>query len=336
MTHLPGSPTSRIGAAINHETELSRNESVIQSLAAREVRVTAAPRTGSTMAFDELQKVYSSRLFKTILRITKNWEDAEDALQDTFLRAYLALHCFEGRSSVYSWLTRIAINSALMVLRRRRSRLETLLICSFEEGDGDSPLELKDSSSNPEQLCDLRQRKDHLLKAIRNLETPLRAPIEAQLAGEHSVKEVAGTLNISVAGQRPGSIGPAFGSSNGPRYTPRRRNVCQLGLLIRARTQISKIENSNGQAAAKTKGNYCGQRAARHHGRARAAFVCGLCLDVLGSEGAKLLEDIWLDELAEMERTPEPTSRQWRLVSIAASSRLAGRLMDLNHDRWCF
>ena len=46
-----------------------------------------------------------------------------------------------------------------------------------------SPLELKDSSSNPEQVCDLRQRKDHMLRAIRNLESPLRAPIEAQPAG---------------------------------------------------------------------------------------------------------------------------------------------------------
>lgn len=62
----------------------------------------------------------------------------------------------------------------------------------------------------------------------------------------------------------------------------------------------------------------------------------GSVIDLLGSEGAKFLEDIWFDELAEMERTPEPTSRQWRLVSIAASSRLAGRLMGLNHDRSCF
>jgi hypothetical protein len=65
------------------------------------------------------------------------------------------------------------------------------------------------------------------------------------------------------------------------------------------------------------------------------SFV-GSVIDLLGSEGAKLLEDIWLDEVAEMERTPEPTSPQWRLVSIAASSRLAGRLMELNHDRACF
>jgi RNA polymerase sigma-70 factor (ECF subfamily) len=184
-THLPGSPTSRIGAAINHETQSSRNESVAEGLAA-------------AVAFDELPKMYSSRLFKTILRVTKNWEDAEDALQDTFLRAYLAVHGFEGRSSVYSWLTRIAINSALMVLRRRRSRPEALLTCSFEEGDGDSLLELKDSSSNPEQLCDLRQRRDHVLQAIRNLESPLRVAIEAQVAEGYSVKEVADTMNISV------------------------------------------------------------------------------------------------------------------------------------------
>ena len=122
-------------AAIRHETQSSRNQTVVQGIAVREVGIMTAPGTGSTMALDELQKEYSSRLFKTILRITKNWEDAEDALQDTFLRAYLALHGFGGRSSVYSWLTRIAINSALMVLRRSRSRPEAFLICSFEEGD---------------------------------------------------------------------------------------------------------------------------------------------------------------------------------------------------------
>ena len=65
------------------------------------------------------------------------------------------------------------------------------------------------------------------------------------------------------------------------------------------------------------------------------SFV-GSVIDLIGSEGAELLEDIWFDELAEMESTPEPTSPQWRLVSIAASSRLAGRLMELNQCRSCF
>lgn len=162
MGHRLGSPAPRIGAVISHEVHSSREQRIGQALVAPEMETIVDAREGATVAFDEMQGLYSSRLFKTILRITKNWEDAEDALQDTFLRAYMSLHSFQGRSSVYSWLTRIAINSALMILRRRRSRPEALLISSFEEGNGDSPLEFKDSSSNPEQLCDLRQRKDHL------------------------------------------------------------------------------------------------------------------------------------------------------------------------------
>ena len=199
MTHLPGPPSSRIGAAINDEPQSSCNQSVMAGCVAQEAGVTTAPHACSTTTIEELQRAYSSRLFQTILRITKNWEDAEDALQDTFLRAYLALDGFEGRSSAYSWLTRIAINSALMLLRRRRSRPEALLVCSFQEGDGDCALELRDSASSPEQLCDIRQRRDQLLRAIRKLESPLRAPIEAQLEREYSVKEVAEALNISVA-----------------------------------------------------------------------------------------------------------------------------------------
>ena len=97
MTHLPGSPTSRVCSAFKHETQSSRNQTAVQGIAARELEIMTAPGKGSTMAFDELQKEYSSRLFKTILRITKNWEDAGDALQDTLLRAYLALHGFGGR-----------------------------------------------------------------------------------------------------------------------------------------------------------------------------------------------------------------------------------------------
>jgi hypothetical protein len=66
------------------------------------------------------------------------------------------------------------------------------------------------------------------------------------------------------------------------------------------------------------------------------SFV-GSVIDLFGSEGTKFLEDIWLDELAEMEGMPEPSSSHWRLVSIAASSRLADRLIDLNnHGRSCF
>src|SRR6202044_3908205 len=78
-----------------------------------------APR-GPAAAFDGLWQGYSTKGFRTTYRITRNREDAEDALQDAFLKAYVHLHDFDGRSSFLTWLTRIAINSALMILRKKR------------------------------------------------------------------------------------------------------------------------------------------------------------------------------------------------------------------------
>lgn len=90
----------------------------------RSKQLVAAARSGSAAAFAELRELYAGRVYRKLLIITKNREDAEDALQDTFLRAYKALHNFEERSSFYTWVTTIAINSALMILRRRRIRSE--------------------------------------------------------------------------------------------------------------------------------------------------------------------------------------------------------------------
>ena len=89
-------------------------------------KLVAAARAGSSAAFAELREMYAQRVFRKLLTMTKNREDAEDALQDTFLRAYMALHTFEERSSFYTWVMRIAINSALMILRRRRCALRYL------------------------------------------------------------------------------------------------------------------------------------------------------------------------------------------------------------------
>jgi RNA polymerase sigma-70 factor, ECF subfamily len=197
MTHPEQSRTSHISAVVNCGVHSSHNQNVKQILVRRDLEIMAAARAGSTTAFDELQRLYSSQLFRTILRITRNREDAEDALQDTFLRAYLALDRFEARSSVYSWLTRIAINSALMILRRRRTRPE--LLTSSDDANENPTLEIRDPACNPEQLCDLSQRKSHLLDAIQMLEPRLRAPMEIQLAEDYSMKELAHTLNISVA-----------------------------------------------------------------------------------------------------------------------------------------
>ena len=165
---------------------------------ARALVMILAAQAGSAAAFDELQILYSARLFNIILRITKNREDAEDALQNTFLRAYVSLRQFEGRSSVYSWLTRIAINSALMILRRRRARPEASLPCFSELEDFYMQAEVEDPAPDPEQICALRELRENLSFAIQKLKPPLRTPIEIRLDQELSLNELAETLNLTV------------------------------------------------------------------------------------------------------------------------------------------
>jgi len=164
---------------------------------AQDEQLVSAAQNGSPEAFSEIYAKYSRRLYKTIIAITRNPEDAEDALQETFLRAFLALAAFEGRSSIYSWLTRIAINSALMLLRRRRRRPEVLFDLPADSWDDAPCLEIKDSAPGPEQICDLRQQRAPILRAIRNLDPTLRAPIQIHMTQECSIKQIGRALNIS-------------------------------------------------------------------------------------------------------------------------------------------
>ena len=157
----------------------------------------AAARAGSSTAFAELREMYARRVYRKLLTMTKNREDAEDALQDTFLRAYMALHTFEERSSFYTWVTRIAINSALMILRRRRVRSEISFDSTAEAEDMISGFEFKDSGPSPEHICVHRQRYAYMLRSIWKLQPRLRQVIEMQMMGNCSIREIAQALEIS-------------------------------------------------------------------------------------------------------------------------------------------
>ena len=170
-----------------------------QRRAMRDRQLVSEAQAGSSDSFDQLQRLYRPKLYCTILAITKNREDAEDALQDTFLRAYIALRYFEGRSSVYSWLTRIAINSALMILRRRRVRAEVFFDSTSGEQDSSHLLQVKDAALNPEQVWAQQQQCTHVLSAIERLDPKLRAPVQVLLTRECSMNEIAQTLDITVA-----------------------------------------------------------------------------------------------------------------------------------------
>ena len=165
----------------------------------RSRQLVAAARSGSAAAFAELREIYAQRVYRKLLTITKNREDAEDALQDTFLRAYLALHAFEERASFYSWVTRIAINSALMILRRRRIRSEVSFARPSETEEELPGFEFKDTGPSPEHICIHRQRYARMLRSIRRLQPRLRQAIEMQMMDNCSVREIAQALHISEA-----------------------------------------------------------------------------------------------------------------------------------------
>src|ERR1700678_4688641 len=95
-----------------------------------EMYLVAAAKDGDHRAYAELCRRHSPQIFRKVLRITGNTADAEDTLQEALLKAYIHIRGFEGRSAFSSWLTRIAINSALMLLRKKRSQP----VCSFESG----------------------------------------------------------------------------------------------------------------------------------------------------------------------------------------------------------
>jgi RNA polymerase sigma-70 factor, ECF subfamily len=166
---------------------------------AREAELVIAAQAGSKEAFEELQKPHWGRLYRMVLSITKNREDAEDVLQDSLLKAYIALETFEGRSKFGSWLTRIAINTALMSIRKRHARPEACIEPSFESDEDALPFDIRDSSLNPEQTYDQYQRCLGMLFALERLDPKLQAPIRIRTMLGCSVKDIAQTLDISQA-----------------------------------------------------------------------------------------------------------------------------------------
>jgi RNA polymerase sigma-70 factor (ECF subfamily) len=157
----------------------------------------AAAKSGNYQAFLELWTRHTSRVFKTTYRITGNREDAEDAMQDVWMKAHLHLAAFNGRAQFTTWLTRIAINTSLMILRRKRVRPET----SMDIGDGDTwqHWEIADQARSVEELYTGQESVEGLKRAICRLQPILRNVIEIHQAEDRSVKEVAELAGISVA-----------------------------------------------------------------------------------------------------------------------------------------
>jgi RNA polymerase sigma-70 factor, ECF subfamily len=160
--------------------------------------VTAVKR-GHAQAFRVLFERNNQRILRAAYRITHDQQDAEDALQDSFLRAYLHIKDFDGRSSFSTWLTRIAINSALMILRKKRTSREIPMEYSDASGKMLLVREPADPAPNPEHLYAQGQRRRMLRKAVGGLRPKLRRAIELSHFDECSLRQTAKAMRISTA-----------------------------------------------------------------------------------------------------------------------------------------
>ena len=177
----------------------SENEISLKLLvaAATDEVLVAAAKLGDRPAFGELWERHSNTAFNMAYRITKNTADAEDVVQEAWMKAYAHLKAFDGRSKFQTWFTRIVINSTLMTLRRKRAHPETSL--ELPEGETWKHSELKDPTKNVEELYAKSERTALLRRAIRRLQPSLRKVLEIQQSSDRSLKETADLAGISVA-----------------------------------------------------------------------------------------------------------------------------------------
>jgi RNA polymerase sigma factor (sigma-70 family) len=215
----------------------------LENLAVKEVcekldesGLVAAAKYGQTAAFDILCERLSPKILRSLYRITRNREDAEDALQDSFLRAFVHLAEFDGRSAFSTWLTRIAINSALMVLRKKRGSLEISMDGS-DDSDTKTTWELPDQAPNPEKRYAQNEREKILHNAISTLRPAIRKVIVFQQLQEHSMKETAAKIGISVSAAKARLFHAKAALRRAPKLKsirPGRANRSNLPFIVRA------------------------------------------------------------------------------------------------------
>jgi RNA polymerase sigma-70 factor, ECF subfamily len=164
-----------------------------------DMTLVAAAKKGNKKAFEMLVRRHQQRIFFIARRITRRREDAEDVVQQCFQKAFTHLGKFEGRSAFSTWLTRIAVTEALMFLRRGRSLREVFIDDLNGNEETTVPLDLPDSSPNPEVIYSQREQVEILSSAINELPYETRRAFQLHELDERSSEDTARILGISVA-----------------------------------------------------------------------------------------------------------------------------------------
>jgi RNA polymerase sigma-70 factor (ECF subfamily) len=163
-----------------------------------DVTLVTAAKQGNSEAFELLARRHEKRLFFCALRMTRNRQDAEDVVQQSLQKAFTHLSKFEGRSSFATWLTSVAINEALMLLRKGRGSREVPIGDASGKEEIAFALEIPDSSAGPEDSYSQGERKRILSGAMNQLTPGVRRAIELRELRELSTEETARVMGLSV------------------------------------------------------------------------------------------------------------------------------------------
>ena len=172
--------------------------SEVTPAASEELALVAKAQAGDAQAFTDLVNRYERKIYRIAKHITQNDEDAEDVLQETFLKAYEHLSGFQGNSKFYTWIVRIAVNESLMKLRKRKGDRTVPLDEPMDTGEEMVTREIAVWEDNPEQRYSREEIQDILERAVESLKPDFRTVFTLRDIEELSTEETAEALGISV------------------------------------------------------------------------------------------------------------------------------------------
>jgi RNA polymerase sigma-70 factor (ECF subfamily) len=172
--------------------------SEVTPAASEELALVAKAQAGDAQAFTDLVNRYERKIYRIAKHITQNDEDAEDVLQETFLKAYEHLAGFQGNSKFYTWIVRIAVNESLMKLRKRKGDRTVPLDEPMDTGEEMVTREIAVWEDNPEQRYSREEIQDILERAVESLKPDFRTVFTLRDIEELSTEETAEALGISI------------------------------------------------------------------------------------------------------------------------------------------
>lgn len=180
---------------------VSRNSAqpAVTETASDDLALVHASKSGDVAAFEELVKRYDRKLLRIAQHLTHNREDAQDVVQEAFLKAFQHLGQFRENSKFSTWLIRITLNQALMRLRKLRVTKEVSIDNDFQSEEDNLPIDVADWAPNPEELYRAAELREILRKTLQELSPGVRVVFVLRDIEGLSLEQTAEALDLSLA-----------------------------------------------------------------------------------------------------------------------------------------